>query len=509
MKKNEPKNDCPTPFPLCRNDNNISPNDNYFFDQNKVNELSQGGYQGFRNKNNNINENLKIKIGITFNELESLTKENLIQLIQFINSFCKLYLKNIKYNNCCCSIFEIKENLNRNGYNIVISKNKNNELQSNINENNIILENNEKFCNTINNEKGDNFYEAKKPISCPNHNNIKFNTLSSYLIHYKEEHKRFTCQDCGKVFEDFQNFKSHNYKEHNIEDENINIDIKDNDAPPLLKDSIESYNLENNIKCTKCELTFDSIDKKLIHYYEAHEKKIAQISKINEEFQQNKEQSINKSCKEFSDNRIEVNENKERIINSNQKEEENKKSEKIKKESTFEMEEGKEINEEIIKEKAIKSERKFLQRKTNLDKEESKEKIKKKKELRRKDELKRRKSIKRQEELNKQKGVKGSEKLKMKEIHIKQDDLKREEEIGSICCYDKKTFPTLKLYFEHFRKEHTTIHNIYGKGIESKYLLKNHYNSKIEKYNIFICKICGKAFETINDLKNHCKYKKH
>jgi len=509
MKKNEPKNDCPTPFPLCRNDNNISPNDNYFFDQNKVNEFSQAGYQGFRNKNNNINENLKIKIGITFNELESLTKENLIQLIQFINSFCKLYLKNIKYNNCYCSIFEIKENLNRNGYNIVLSKNKINEFQSNINENNIILENNEKFCNKINNEKGDNFYEAKKPISCPNHNNIKFNTLSSYLIHYKEEHKRFTCQDCGKVFEDFQNFKSHNYKEHNIEDENINIDVKDNDAPPLLKDSIESNNLENNIKCTKCELTFDSIDKKSIHYYEAHEKKIAQISKINEEFQQNKEQSINKSCKEFSENRIEVNENKERIINLNQKEEENKKSEKIKKESNFEMEEGKEINEEIIKEKAIKSERKFLQRKTNLDKEESKDKIKKKKELRRKDRLKRRKNIKRQEELNKQKGVKGSEELKMKELHIKQDDLKREEEIGSICCYDKKTFPTLKLYFEHFRKEHTSIHNIYGKGIESKYLLKNHYNSKIEKYNIFICKICGKVFETINDLKNHCKDKKH
>ena len=74
--------------------------------------------------------------------MESLTKENLIQLIQFINYTYKLNLKDIKYSNYCCSIFEIKENLNRNGYNIVISKKEFNELNNknkDINENNIIL----------------------------------------------------------------------------------------------------------------------------------------------------------------------------------------------------------------------------------------------------------------------------------------------------------------------------------------------------------------------------------
>ena len=65
MKKIEPKNDCPPPFQLSRNNSNISSNNNYV-KQNKVNNFYQAGYQGFINKNNNMNEHLKINIGITF-----------------------------------------------------------------------------------------------------------------------------------------------------------------------------------------------------------------------------------------------------------------------------------------------------------------------------------------------------------------------------------------------------------------------------------------------------------
>ena len=160
MKKYEPKKDSFPPIQLSRNNFNTSPNNNAIFDPNKINNFYQTGYQGFINKNNDINENLKIFIAITFNELESLTKENLIQFIQFINYSCNLNLKDIKYSDCCCSIFEIKEKLNRNGYNIIISKN---ELHSkfinkkeDINENNIILKNNEKLCNKISNENFNN-----------------------------------------------------------------------------------------------------------------------------------------------------------------------------------------------------------------------------------------------------------------------------------------------------------------------------------------------------------------
>ena len=123
------------------------------------------------------------------------------------------------------------------------------------------------FYDKINVENDDDFYllnesneEKHKyclPISCPNHNNIKFNSLSSYLIHCKEDHKIFICKDCGKVFEDFKNFKLHIYKILNIDSEKREIDIENNVTPLFSKYLMESNILENNnIKCTKCELIF-------------------------------------------------------------------------------------------------------------------------------------------------------------------------------------------------------------------------------------------------------------
>ena len=53
--------------------------------------------------------------------------------------------------------------------------------------------------------------------------------------------------------------------------------------------------------------------KNVYSFYESHEKNITKISEINEEFQQNKNQSI---CYR---NRIKVNENEERIEKLNQK----------------------------------------------------------------------------------------------------------------------------------------------------------------------------------------------
>ena len=219
------RNDCPPPIQISKNYINTLPNNNYInFEQDEENNF----YQAI-NKSNKIYENIKISIGITLSELEKLNKENLIQLIHLINYSCNLTLKDIKYIYNYYNIFEIKENLNKNGYSIILSKNGNNEVndkfkninyikESNINftKNNFNLENNEKFYNKIINENDDNFsllndinqvyHNYCLPISCPNHNNIKFNNLSSYLIHCKESHKILTCKDCGKVFEDFNNF---------------------------------------------------------------------------------------------------------------------------------------------------------------------------------------------------------------------------------------------------------------------------------------------------------------
>ena len=512
MQKNEPTSDCPPPFQLPSNNINISPtNNNNIFEQNKISNFYQAGYQGFRNIYNNIDENLNISIGITFNELESLTKENLVQLLQFINYSCNFNLKNIKYIDYCCGIFEITENLNRNGYNIVITKSEYNELHSklrnkneDINENKINQENNEKFYNKINIENDDNFYLLKKfneekhnyylPISCPDHNNIKFDSLSSYLIHCKEYHKIFTCKGCGKVFEDFNNFKFHIYKIFKNENENRNIDIENYGTPPLFKYLMESNILENNIKCSKCELVFDSIEKMSIHYYEVHEK---QVNK-------------NESFKDYNENKIEVNENREKIKKLNQKKEDNIKSEEVKKESTFEEEEGIEIIEEISKESPTKKEIKFLQRKKNHDKEV----FINIEELKRKDNLKRQEELKRHEEIKIQDKMKGDKELKIQEKLKREEDLEGEEEIKNngfhyVCCYDNKKFSTQKLYFDHFRKDHPSSCSICGKEFTSINALQSHYISKNKSHKIFSCKICGKSFLTINALNSHCKDKKH
>ena len=522
MEKYEPKNVCFPPNQLSRQNINSLPN-NYIFEQNKANNFYQNEYQGFNNKKYNINENLNISIAITFNELESLTKENLIQLIQFINYSCSLYLKDIKFSNDYCSIFGIKENLNRNGYNIVITKNQINELHSKlrnineyINKNNI----NEKFYNYNENESNFNLLNvinvAKHnyclPIPCPFHDNIKFNSLDSYLIHCKEGHKIFTCKECGKVFEDFENFKLHIYKALNIENENININIKDNEAPPLFK------NLENNIKCTKCELIFDSVEKMSIHFYEAHEKKNTETSKIDEEFKQNKEQSINENGKECSVNRIEVNENEERIENLNQKKEQNIKNEEVIKKSASKREEEMEIIKEISKENSNKKDSKYLQRKRNYDKEEEifikKEEIKRKEESKSQDNIKRKEKHKEHEELKRQKELKNQKEMKIEEEFIKQEDLKEEKEINNdgfyfICFCDNNIFSTQKLYFEHFRKNHSNICCICGKKFTSKNSLQNHYNFKNKNHSIIKCKLCGKDYYSISALQSHCEKKNH
>ena len=514
MQKNEPKDNCPPPSPLSRD---ISVNNNYIHEPNKVN-------------NNNIYENLKVSIGITFNELESLTKETLIQLIQFINYSCNFNLKSIKYSNYCCNIFEIKENLNRDGYNIVISKNEFNELNSkfrnkneDINENKINL-----FLPKEINEEKHNYC---LPISCPDHNNIKFNSLTSYLNHCKEGHKIFACKDCGKSFEDFNNFKLHIYKILNIEDENININNKDNDAPPLLENLIEPKKLENNIRCTKCDLIFDSIEKMSVHFYETHEKKIAETSEINGEFQQNKNQSSNENVKECSVNRIEhieneekienVNQKEEKIENLNQNEEKKIKNEEAVKKLSFERGEELEIIKEISWENSIKKNSNYLQKKRNYEKEEikgeiliKKEEFKIQEDLKKQEELKRQEDLKNQEELKRQEDLKNQENLKIQEELIKQEDLKEEIEIINDgfyfeCLHDNKRFPTQNLFFEHFRKKHSNTCCMCGKKFSIKNSLKHHYNSSIKSHNIIKCKLCCEGFLTVNSLIEHCEHKNH
>ena len=329
------------------------------------------------------------------------------------------------------------------------------------------------------------------PISCPEHNNIKFDSLSSYLIHCKETHKIFTCKDCRKVFDNFKNLKLHIYKMLNIDsgnEKNENIVIKDKDAPPLFKDPIKSNNIENKIKCTECELFFDSVEKMSIHFYEAHEKKF------------------------------------ENLI---QKEDLNIKNVEVKEKSTLEREEEMEFIKEIIRENPTNKKRQNLQRKKSQSKKEGKndnfimqEELIRQEELKRLEELKRQEELKRFEEFKRLEELKKQEELKRLEELKRQEELKRIEEIKNNafynkCDHDNKKYSNQKSYIEYFRKEHPNDYPFYcydcQKGFVNENDLNIHYNSKKHKFpnKTIKCKVCGRLFATSSALENHCRAKNH
>ena len=98
---------------LNNNDNSFSIFNSSLYDNpNKINNLNKDEYNNINqnlyndnyNKNNikannfdEINEKYMIRIGIKSNELKELSKENLIELIQFIDYSCNLTLQDIKY----------------------------------------------------------------------------------------------------------------------------------------------------------------------------------------------------------------------------------------------------------------------------------------------------------------------------------------------------------------------------------------------------------------------------
>ena len=244
----------------------------------------------------------------------------------------------------------------------------------------------------------------------------------------------------------------------------------------LFKDLMESNNLENNIKCTECELIFDSVEKMSFHFYEAHEKKIIEKSELNKEWNMNMK-------------RIEINKNENKIENS------------IK-------------NEEELKSKE------YLEREGEL---KGQEELKKQEELKREEELKGQGEIEGQEELKKEEMEKQEE--KKREEDQDQEELKKEEELKkqdefkidnhnyskknkpsfkcSICGKKFSSISSLKSHEKSKTKKHK-FENYYG-----NYYYDNYQNYYYDNYYYNKCKTCGKTFNSSYALKNHCKDKKH
>ena len=230
--------------------------------------------------NNQIFYNFSIDMNIDM--LNNLNKNDLIDIIIFIQYACKIKILS-KYVRLSHDIFRLihrgkikefflvkknwiphqyyqNEKKNNNNINFINNENDiNSDSDSDSNENGekneIIKEQN--FIN-INTNK-----YIPELFFCELHNKVCLN--KNYEKHFNS-HKK--CQICGDVFPSNRNLKFHNKEMHFVnynKNENINNKNKDIYNQNLIKD-------DNKIKCTDCEKYFNTIELMSAHYYEEHEK---------------------------------------------------------------------------------------------------------------------------------------------------------------------------------------------------------------------------------------------
>ena len=260
--------------------------------------------------NNSINNNEELinnnqnfynfSIDMNIDMLNNLNKNDLIDIIIFIQYACKIKILS-KYVRLSHDIFRlihrgkikeyflVKKNWithqyyqngkkNNNNINFINNENDiNSDSESDSNENGekneIIKEQN--FIN-INTNK-----YIPELFFCELHNKVYLN--KNYEKHFNS-HKK--CPICGAVFPSNRKLKFHNKEMHFVNNninEIINNKNKDIYNQNLIKD-------ENKIKCTDCEKYFDTLELMSAHYYEEHEKEKKsqeELKKIKLEKEQN------------------------------------------------------------------------------------------------------------------------------------------------------------------------------------------------------------------------------
>ena len=400
------------------------------FENLKLSKRESSGFNLLTNSNDdiNINELYKTTIEISNEKLISLKKEYLLELIKFINSNCHIILENEKFINFTFSIFKIIKSINNNGYNIIIQNDNNKIIGDNIfykkkeeNSINIINENIE-----IKNKNIEVKHNFIPPILCSIHE-LKFQNLDDYLYHCYLNHNKFLCEECSQNFSNFLDFKKHINLMKNQNINNINI----NSINPRNENLINIQD-ENKIKCTECNLKFDSVENMTIHFFEKHENK--------------------------------------KIQDNLKKQEELKRQE-----------------EEMRKEEL--------------------ERLKRKEEVMKYEELKRKEKLKEEDQKN--------------EIEqLQEEDFGNQNDNNYICYIDKQSFPSEKLYVEHFQKEHSDDYPFYCDICKKGFLheedknkhdnAKHSNNNNRNNSNIHCwCKVCGREFSSKQLMNKHIKDQKH
>ena len=242
---NENLKSCEAP-PVAFNINSLN------IEKNKKYKIAKNSSLAILSKSQNLKklnyELSKLKIDISPEVLKSMEKNNLLDIIIFIQNYCSISLisNNFIFNN---PNFEINQSsTNPKNFTLILSKNK-------INNDKIIS------------EKIRDFY-------CSNHNR-HFKSNEALQNHIRATHK-FICDKCGVYFINKIKLLKHKNKFHQIQNNNndfINIKNYPNNNNIIINDNNELKNKEREKKISKLTLLFEAIEK------ESQEKKLKNSKK--------------------------------------------------------------------------------------------------------------------------------------------------------------------------------------------------------------------------------------
>ena len=414
---------------------------NYFnqLQKNKINSNNNININQMPNKinqnSNDANPNLNdLKIDIEPEVLNLLSKENLIDIILYIRYFCQLKVDS-KFYRINHKLFRLKKDkINGKGFLFYVKKrqlieklnlkdsnffnnyenkindnNSDSSDDSNENENgNIIKDQDFNNINLFGNPQYQSNY-LKRYFYCEVHEKVYFDTDKK--LHYA---KHFKCPKCNLEFMSKKKLRTHNRIEHLEKEQNksnsININNNSEKIEPLKNNNFNDIKNEEKIKCSDCNLFFNSVELMSSHYYEIHEK-----HKISKNIKKEKEK---------------IAEEKKRLEELKRQEEEKKRKEELKR-----QEEEKKRLEELKRQEEEKKRLEELKRQ-----EEEKKRLE---ELKRQEEEK-----KKLEEMKKKDEIKKVQILKSKEKNSKNN------QYYYTCYLDKKEFYNEKSYVKHFIQFH-------------------------------------------------------
>ena len=283
----------------------------------------------------------KLKIDISPEVLKSMEKNNLLDIIIFIQNYCSISLisNNFIFNN---SNFEINQSsTNPKNFTLILSKNK-------INNDKIIS------------EKIRDFY-------CSNHNR-HFKSNEALQNHIRATHK-FICDKCGVYFINKIKLLKHKNKFHQIQNNNndfINIKNYPNNNNIIINDNNELKNKEGEKKINKLALLFESMEK------ESQEKKLKNSKKRQPKkknsIQKEDELKLQEKFKQLEERKRKEEELKRQEEERKRKEEERKRQEELRKfEELKRLEKERKKKEELRKKEEIKNLKNQNKPKSNQD----------------------------------------------------------------------------------------------------------------------------------------------